>query len=84
MLSNEWTVDEFYPIEYIPTGVRLTAYGGDSSNLPTNVLEEFLAAVTDGRFAVPIHEVYRLDDIQRAHADMEANRAVGKLVVLTG
>jgi NADPH2:quinone reductase len=26
MLSNEWTVRDFYPIDYIPRGVRLTAY----------------------------------------------------------
>ena len=34
MLSNQWTVPDFYPIDYIPRGVRLTAYGGDSSDLP--------------------------------------------------
>ena len=34
MLSNEWTVPDFYPIDYIPRGVRLTAYGGDSADLP--------------------------------------------------
>jgi NADPH:quinone reductase-like Zn-dependent oxidoreductase len=83
MLSNVWTVDDFYPIEYIPTGVRLTAYGGDSYDLPPDVLQEFLDAVASGRFEVPIHQVYRLDEIQQAHADMEANRATGKLVVVT-
>ena len=31
MLSNQWTVPDFYPIDYIPTGVRLTAYGGEAS-----------------------------------------------------
>ncbi len=34
MLSNEWTVKDFYPIEYLPTGVRLAAYGGDAADLP--------------------------------------------------
>ena len=29
MLSNEWIVKDFYPIDYIPRGVGLTAYGGD-------------------------------------------------------
>ena len=33
MLSNEWTVKDFYPIEYLPRGVRLTAYGGDATDL---------------------------------------------------
>src|SRR4051795_8514430 len=31
MLSNQWTVADFYPIDYLPTGVRLTAYGGDAT-----------------------------------------------------
>jgi NADPH:quinone reductase-like Zn-dependent oxidoreductase len=26
MLSNQWTVADFYPIEYLPSGVRLTAF----------------------------------------------------------
>ena len=34
MLSNEWTVRDFYPIDYLPSGVRLTAYGGEASDLP--------------------------------------------------
>jgi NADPH:quinone reductase-like Zn-dependent oxidoreductase len=82
MLSNQWTVRDFYPIEYLPRGVRLTAYGGDASDLPPAVLQEFLDAVAAGQAQVPIHRTYRLDDIAEAHADMEAGRATGKLVVL--
>ncbi len=83
MLSNEWTVRDFYPIEYLPRGVRLTAYGGDASDLPASVLQEFLDAVADGRATVPIHRVYAMEEIASAHADMEAGRAAGKLVVTT-
>ncbi|MEZ5237440.1 MAG: zinc-binding dehydrogenase [Microthrixaceae bacterium] len=82
MLSNEWIVRDFYPIEYLPRGVRLTAYGGDASDLPSSVLQEFLDDVSAGRAVVPIHRTYRLDEIADAHADMEAGRATGKLVVL--
>ncbi len=82
MLSNQWTVHDFYPIEYLPRGVRLTAYGGDASDLPPEVLQEFLDAVAAGQAKVPIHQTYRLDQIAEAHADMEAGRATGKLVVL--
>ena len=82
MLSNQWTVRDFYPIEYLPRGVRLTAYGGDASDLPADVLQEFLDAVASGEAHVPIHRTYRLDEISQAHADMEAGRATGKLVVL--
>jgi NADPH:quinone reductase-like Zn-dependent oxidoreductase len=82
MLSNQWTVRDFYPIEYIPRGVRLTAYGGDASDLPADVLQGFLDAVAVGDAQVPIHQTYRIEDISEAHADMEAGRATGKLVVL--
>ena len=82
MLSNQWTVQDFYPIEYLPRGVRLTAYGGDASDLPASVLQRFLDDVAAGVARVPIHRTYRLDEIAEAHADMEAGRATGKLVVL--
>jgi NADPH:quinone reductase-like Zn-dependent oxidoreductase len=82
MLSNEWTVADFYPIDYIPSGVRLTAYGGDAADLPPDVLQSYLDAVAAGRLAVPIHRTYALDEIALAHAEMEHGRAIGKLVVL--
>ncbi|MCB0872821.1 MAG: zinc-binding dehydrogenase [Actinobacteria bacterium] len=82
MLSNQWTVRDFYPIDYLPRGVRLTAYGGDATDLPAEVLQDFLDAVAAGEAHVPIHRVYRLEDVAEAHADMEAGRAAGKLVVL--
>jgi NADPH:quinone reductase len=83
MLSNEWTVRDFYPIDYIPRGVRLTAYTGGAADLPANVLQSFLDAVAAGEAVVPIHRVYQLDEIQQAHAEMEAGTATGKIVVLT-
>ena len=82
MLSNEWTVADFYPIDYIPSGVRLTAYGGDAADLPSEVLQRYLDAVAAGRLTVPIHRTYTLDEIAEAHADMEHGRATGKLVVI--
>lgn len=82
MLSNEWTVRDFYPIEYLPRGVRLTAYGGGAADLPSAVLQEFLDAVAAGQAVVPIHRVYKLGQIAEAHAEMEAGRAAGKLVVV--
>ena len=83
MLSNQWTVRDFYPLEYLPTGVRLTAYKGDAADLPPRVLQDFLDAVAAGTAAVPIGRVYRFDQIVEAHTDMEQNRASGKLVVTT-
>jgi NADPH:quinone reductase len=83
MLSNEWTVRDFYPIDYIPRGVRLTAYTGEATDLQTRILQDFLDAVAAGEAIVPVHRVYYLDEIREAHAEMEAGFATGKIVVLT-
>ena len=82
MLSNEWTVRDFYPIDYLPRGVRLAAYGGDAGDLPGEVLQRFLEDVAAGVATVPVGHVYRLDEIVQAHADMEAGKNAGKLVVV--
>jgi hypothetical protein len=34
MLSNQWTVRNFYPMDYLPTGMRLTAYKGGRGRPP--------------------------------------------------
>ena len=81
MLSNEWTVKDFYPIAYLPRGVRLAGYGGDADDLPGEVLQEFLDAVAADKATVPIDRVYAFDQIVEAHAAMEAGTAKGKLVV---
>ena len=82
MLSDHWTIPEFYPMDWLPNGVRLTAYSGDAADLPAPVLQEFLDAVADGRAQVPVGQVYRLDQIAQAHADMEAGTVGGKGVVV--
>ncbi len=82
MLSNEWTVKDFYPIQYLPSGVRLTAYSGEASDLPAGVLQTFLDEVAAGRVQVPIDRVFDLDHVPEAHALMESGDARGKLVVL--
>jgi NADPH2:quinone reductase len=84
MLSNQWTVPDFYPNGYLPRGVRLAAYSGDAGDLPAAVLQDFLDAVAAGDAVIPISHVYAFDEIAQAHDDMEAGRATGKLVVTTG
>jgi NADPH:quinone reductase-like Zn-dependent oxidoreductase len=82
LLSNEWIVKDFYPIGYLPSGVRLTAYGGDASDLPAVVLQRLLDDLAAGRLTVAVHKVYEgLEQVRQAHQDMESNAAMGKLVV---
>jgi NADPH:quinone reductase-like Zn-dependent oxidoreductase len=82
MLSNQWTVPDFYPIDYLPRGVRLAAYGGDAADLPADVLQGFLDDVAAGRAVVPLARTFDLDGIVEAHALMEHGSAGGKLVVI--
>jgi NADPH:quinone reductase-like Zn-dependent oxidoreductase len=82
MLSDQWTVPDFYPIDYLPRGVRLAAYGGDASDLPADVLQGFLDDVAAGRAVVPLARTFDLDGIAEAHALMEHGSAGGKLVVI--
>ncbi|MCP5496005.1 MAG: zinc-binding dehydrogenase [Leptospiraceae bacterium] len=83
MLSNQWIIDQFYPIEFIPTGVRLTAYGGGASDLPSAVLSEIADSIHRGEIHWPV-KAYTMDEIAQAHDDMEHNRVIAKQVVLTG
>lgn len=48
MLSDRWTIPDFYPMDFLPNGVRLTAYSGEARDLPPEVLQEFLDDVADG------------------------------------
>jgi NADPH:quinone reductase-like Zn-dependent oxidoreductase len=81
MVGDEWIVPDFYPIGYIPNGVRLTAYGGESADLPRQVLQEFLDDIAAGRLSLAIGRVFELEEIAVAHAMMETNAALGKMVV---
>ena len=84
MLSNQWTIPDFYPIGYLPAGVRLTAYGGEADDLPGSVLQRHLDRIAAGEARLGPATVYAMDRIRQAHDDLEHNRRAGKLVVLTG
>jgi NADPH:quinone reductase-like Zn-dependent oxidoreductase len=82
MLSDAWTIPDFYPMDWLPNGVRLTAYSGEAADLSATDLQLFLDDVAAGTAIVPIGRRYRLDDIAQAHRDLEANLVGGKAVVV--
>ncbi|WP_137843279.1 zinc-binding dehydrogenase [Microbacterium sp. 2FI] len=84
MLSDQWTIPEFYPMAWLPNGVRLTAYSGEAADLPPAELQAYLDAVEDGRAQIPVGRTYDLDEIVQAHRDMEAGVVGGKAVVVLG
>ena len=52
-LSNQYTVRDFSPNEYLPKGVRLAGYFGDAADLPREAFQEILDAVAAGRWPSP-------------------------------
>jgi len=83
MLSNSWTLPNFYPTGDLPPGVWIGGYSGDATDLPAEVLQAYLDEVEAGRVRVPIGHVYAFDEIVQAHRDLEEGRYAGKLVVTT-
>jgi NADPH2:quinone reductase len=81
MLSNEWTIPEFYPIGYLPTGVRLTAYGGDAAHLPADVLQQTLDRIAAGDFSLGPITTFPIEEIREVHQAVEFNTVSGKVVV---
>jgi NADPH2:quinone reductase len=81
MLSNEWVVHDFYPIEYIPRGVGLTSYSGGAGDLPQIVLQEYLDSAAAGEVPIPVGAVFPFEQIVRAHRAMEGNTVTGKIVI---
>ncbi|MCJ1399501.1 hypothetical protein MMC11_002703 [Xylographa trunciseda] len=83
MVGNKWSIDDFSPMDYIPTAVGLTTYAGDSVDFINTPLEEMAQQIKAGTLHVQIGKVFHLDDIVEAHRTMEENKAGGKIVVLT-
>lgn len=81
MLSDNWTIPDFYPIGYLPNGVRLTAYSGESSDLPADALQRYVDLVAAGKLPIRIDRVFAMEEIGEAHRIMQDGKAVGKLVV---
>lgn len=83
IVGNQWTIDHFSPMEFIPTGVGLTAYDGGVQDFMRTPMQELVSQVAAGTLHVQIGRVFHLDQIVEAHRTMEANEAGGKIVVLT-
>ena len=82
MLSDFWTIPDFYPMDWIPNGVGLTTYAGEARDLPAAELQRVLDRIAAGALdLVPVHS-YPLEGIVDAQRDMAASGRVGKLVGL--
>lgn len=83
IVGNKWSIDNFSPMEAIPTSVCLTAYAGDNQDFLATPLQELCDQIAAGSLKIQIGKVFHLDQIVEAHRTMEENKAGGKIVVLT-
>ena len=79
IVGDKWTLESVNPMDLIPSGVRLTVY----ATLVDTPLGEYVELVRSGKMRIPLGKVFSLDDIVEAHRVMEANKAGGKIVILT-
>jgi NADPH:quinone reductase-like Zn-dependent oxidoreductase len=83
MVGNKWAIDNFSPMDVIPTAVSLTTYDGGPEDFMRTPLEELIEQIAAGALHVNVGKVFHLDEIAEAHRCMEENKAGGKIVVLT-
>jgi NADPH:quinone reductase-like Zn-dependent oxidoreductase len=83
MVGNNWSFDQFSPMEVIPTAVSLTTYDGGPEDFMLTPLEELVEKIAAGQLPIQVGKVLKLEQIVEAHRSMEDNTAGGKIVVLT-
>jgi NADPH:quinone reductase-like Zn-dependent oxidoreductase len=80
ILGKKATIDNFYPIKDIPSGVYLTGF---VSNSPTQlIIDELFTHLWEYNIHPLIARTFRLEEISEAHQLMESNNANGKIVVV--
>jgi NADPH:quinone reductase-like Zn-dependent oxidoreductase len=79
ILGKKGTIDHFYPIKDIPSGVYLTGF---SSNYPTQkIIDDIFSRIKKHKLQPAIAKVFALSEIGQAHLLMENNEANGKVVI---
>ncbi len=81
ILGGKWEIEDFAPMDAIPTGVKLTAYAGEATDLTSEGLQQFLDVVERGEIKVPAGRTFPFAELQEAHGLMDSNQGNGKIVV---
>ena len=83
MLSYDWVIEKFEPVAMIPSGAKLTTFHSDdlTGAAGRQPLARIVQGVERGVYHACLDRVFTLDQIAEAHRYLEANRAVGKVVV---
>ncbi len=81
MVGDQWSFQDFSPMDSIPAAVCLTTYSGGADDFMRTPLQELIDQIEEGSLVPKVGLVFSLDEIVEAHRGMEENRAGGKIVV---
>lgn len=83
MLSEQWSIPDFAPMDIIPATVNLTVYDSGQVRVEGKYFQAFVNDIENGKIVPAINRTFNLSDIAAAHQLMESNSGGGKIVVLT-
>jgi NADPH2:quinone reductase len=83
MLSEQWSLTDFAPMEFIPAAVNLTVYDSGQIRIGKEHFQTFINDIEAGHVKLKTGGVFKLEKIAEAHHLMENNAAGGKIVVVT-
>ena len=81
ILGGQWVLSEFNPMGDVPTGVKLTSYSGESSDITRVKLQEYVSLIESGELKIKLGLSLPFERLQEAHTVMDENRANGKIVM---
>ena len=81
ILGGEWTLSRFRPMGDIPTGVKLTSYSGEASDISAEQLQRYVSLVESGELSLKTGPRFEFERLREAHELMDSNRANGKIVI---
>lgn len=82
MLSENWSVSDFAPMDFISAATYLTTYDSGQLRSSQEAFQSFIQAVEADQVNLSVSRTFRLDEIVEAHQLMENNQADGKIVVM--
>ncbi|KFF00632.1 NADPH:quinone reductase [Chryseobacterium formosense] len=82
MLSEQWSIKDFAPMDYIPAGTFLTVYDSGQMRMDGHYFQDFINEIENGNIHPKIKKVFKLEEIVEAHTFMESNSGGGKIVVV--
>ena len=84
MLGGQWILREFQPMGDVPTGVKLTSYSGEASDITVTQLQRYISLIESGGLELKLGPCLSFEQLRDAHVLMDENRASGKIVIEVG